>query len=57
MIKQQAGIRRNMHFISNKLNFGENGIVTDIPEQIITSYTKGDPGAFASVAEEIRVNT
>jgi hypothetical protein len=54
-IKQQSGLRKNMHFISNKLNFGDDDVVHDIPAQIITSYTKGDPRAFASVADEVKV--
>lgn len=56
-IKQQSSIRGNMLFITNKLNFGENDVVADIPEQIITSYTKGDSKAFASVADKIKVST
>ena len=54
-IKQQAGLRDNMRFITNRLNFGENDVVSDIPQQIITSYTKGDPKAIASVADYIKV--
>ena len=53
-IGQQAKIRSNMHFISNKLKFGEDGVVCDIPDHITTSYTKADPNAFAPVAETIK---
>ncbi len=54
-IGQQAKVRSNMHFISNKLKFGEDGVVSDIPNPIITSYTKADPKAFSQVAGAIKV--
>ena len=53
-INQQAKIRSNMHFIANKLKFGQDGAVSGIPDPIITSYTKADPGALTPVAEIIK---
>ena len=44
-----------MHVISNRLKFNEEGVACDIPQQIITSYTKGDTKSLHSVADAIRV--
>ena len=54
-IRQQSFIRSNMLFVSNKLRFGADDVVCDVPSQIITSYTKGDKKAFASVSDKIKV--
>lgn len=45
-----------MHFIGNSLRFDENGIVFDIPDKIITSYTKGDSRTLAPVVDKIKVS-
>jgi len=54
-LTQQSSMRSNMHVISNRLSFNEEGVACSIPSKITTSYTKADPQAFASVAEAIKV--
>ena len=54
-VRQKSSIRSNVRFITNRLNFGQDGVASDIPKTIITSYTKGDPKAFSSVADDIKV--
>ena len=54
-LTQQSSVRSNMHVISNRLDFNQEGVASDIPSKIITSYTKADAKAFETVADAIKV--
>ncbi len=55
-LTQQSSVRGNMHVISNRLSFNEEGVASAIPANITTSYTKADPKAFQPVEEYIKVS-